>query len=74
MFETVIITATFYPSTKKFRPAKSSDLIIPLSNGSPTVPNFFTLTTDAGATVSNVTLPDEAIEAYVEVLSLLCTQ
>ncbi|KAJ7456451.1 peptide N-acetyl-beta-D-glucosaminyl asparaginase amidase A-domain-containing protein [Mycena latifolia] len=62
----VIITATFYAPTKSFPAAVTSDVIIPLSNLNDTLPNFFTITDDVGG-VTDVALPDTAIEAYVEV-------
>lgn len=43
-------------------------MIIPLSNLSPTLPNFFTINDDAGAT-TNVVVPDDAAEAYVEIFA-----
>jgi hypothetical protein len=62
----VILTATFYAPTKDFPSAVTSDTIIPLSNLDDTLPNFFTITDDIGG-VTNVTLPNSAVEAYVEV-------
>ncbi|KAJ7171872.1 peptide N-acetyl-beta-D-glucosaminyl asparaginase amidase A-domain-containing protein [Mycena crocata] len=62
----VILTATFYAPTRDFPAAKTADTIIPLSNLDATLPNFFTITDDVGG-VTNVTLSDSAIEAYVEV-------
>ncbi|KAJ6573981.1 peptide N-acetyl-beta-D-glucosaminyl asparaginase amidase A-domain-containing protein, partial [Mycena vulgaris] len=62
----VIISATFYAPTKSFPAAVTSDMILPLSNLNETLPNFFTITDDVGG-VTNVTLPDSAIEAYVEI-------
>ncbi|KAJ7139541.1 peptide N-acetyl-beta-D-glucosaminyl asparaginase amidase A-domain-containing protein [Mycena epipterygia] len=62
----VILSATFYAPTKNFPAAVTSDMIIPLSNLNATLPNFFTITDDVGG-VTTVTLPDSAIEAYVEV-------
>ncbi|KAF8887761.1 peptide N-acetyl-beta-D-glucosaminyl asparaginase amidase A-domain-containing protein [Infundibulicybe gibba] len=63
----VTLTATFHAPTKQFPTAKTPDAIIPLSNLSPTLPNFFTIADDAGATV-NVTLPENTVEAYIEIL------
>lgn len=62
----MIITATFYAPTRDFPTPKTSDLIIPLTSLSTTVSNIFTIVDDAGATV-NVSLPEIAVEAYVEV-------
>ncbi|KAJ7922958.1 peptide N-acetyl-beta-D-glucosaminyl asparaginase amidase A-domain-containing protein [Mycena leptocephala] len=62
----VILTATFYAPTKDFPSAVTSDTIIPLSNLDDTLPNFFTITDDIGG-VTNVTLPNSAVEAYVEI-------
>ncbi|KAJ7151570.1 peptide N-acetyl-beta-D-glucosaminyl asparaginase amidase A-domain-containing protein [Mycena filopes] len=62
----VILSATFYAATHDFPAAVTSDTIIPLSNLNPTLPNFFTVADDIGG-VTNVTLPDSAVEAYVEI-------
>ncbi|KAJ7642299.1 peptide N-acetyl-beta-D-glucosaminyl asparaginase amidase A-domain-containing protein [Mycena rosella] len=62
----VILSATFYAPTKSFPAAVTSDVIIPLSNLNDTLPNFFTITDDIGG-ITAVTLPDTAVEAYVEV-------
>ncbi|PBK70321.1 hypothetical protein ARMSODRAFT_911824 [Armillaria solidipes] len=62
----VIITATFYAPTPNFPTPRTSDLIIPLSNLSPTVANYFTLDSDTGGTTL-VSLPDNTVEAYVEI-------
>ncbi|KAJ6569612.1 peptide N-acetyl-beta-D-glucosaminyl asparaginase amidase A-domain-containing protein [Mycena capillaripes] len=62
----VILSATFYAPTKDFPAAVTSDTIIPLSNLDNTLPNFFTITDDIGG-VTNVTLPNSAVEAYVEI-------
>ncbi|THU89445.1 hypothetical protein K435DRAFT_761136, partial [Dendrothele bispora CBS 962.96] len=62
----VTLTATFHAPTDTFTTPKTSDLIIPLSNLSPNLTNYFAVDTDAGGT-TNVTLPDTTVEAYVEV-------
>ncbi|KAJ7356751.1 peptide N-acetyl-beta-D-glucosaminyl asparaginase amidase A-domain-containing protein [Mycena albidolilacea] len=62
----VILSATFYVPTEQFPAAISSDTIIPLSNLSPTLPNFFTISDDIGG-ITNVTLPSSAVEAYIEI-------
>lgn len=62
----VVLTATFYPPTSNFAAPNIADLIIPLSNLSPTQPNFFTIDDDFGAT-TNISLPDNSIEAFVEI-------
>jgi hypothetical protein len=62
----VVLTATFYAPTNGFPAPKLADVIIPLSNLSPSLPNFFTIADDLGAT-SNVSLPGDSIEAFVEV-------
>ncbi|KAK0456900.1 peptide N-acetyl-beta-D-glucosaminyl asparaginase amidase A-domain-containing protein [Armillaria borealis] len=64
--ELLIITATFYAPTPNFPTPRTSDLIIPLSNLSPTVANYFTLDSDTGGTTP-VSLPDNTAEAYVEI-------
>ncbi|KAF5361623.1 hypothetical protein D9758_007375 [Tetrapyrgos nigripes] len=63
----VTLTATFHAPTESFATPKTSDFIIPLSNLSPNLTNYFAVDTDAGGT-TNVTLPETAIEAYVELL------
>ncbi|KAJ7071566.1 peptide N-acetyl-beta-D-glucosaminyl asparaginase amidase A-domain-containing protein [Mycena amicta] len=62
----VTITATFNAPTKEFPAAITADTVIPLSNLDATLPNFFAISDDIGG-VTNVTLPDSAVEAYVEV-------
>ncbi|KAJ7293861.1 peptide N-acetyl-beta-D-glucosaminyl asparaginase amidase A-domain-containing protein [Mycena rebaudengoi] len=62
----VTLSATFYAPTRSFPAPVTSDMIIPLSNLNEALPNFFTITDDLGA-VTNVTLPDSAVEAYVEI-------
>ncbi|KAL0956183.1 hypothetical protein HGRIS_002343 [Hohenbuehelia grisea] len=62
----VTLTATFFAPTKNFPTAKVFDTITPLSNLSPTLPNFFTIADDAGAS-TNITLPETTVEAYVEI-------
>lgn len=61
------LTATFIPSQGS-NATRAPDLIIPLSNLSPTLPNFFTIDDDTGAT-TNVTIPDDTIEAFVEIFA-----
>ncbi|KAG9223229.1 hypothetical protein PLEOSDRAFT_1101341 [Pleurotus ostreatus PC15] len=63
----VTITATFYAPTKAFPTPDTPDLIISLSNLSPTLPNFFTVDNDAGATTVT-DIPDTTEEAYVEII------
>jgi hypothetical protein len=65
-FSLVVLTATFYAPTARFPTPQTADLIVPLSNFSPTLPNFFTIDNDLGA-VTNVSLPGNSIEAFVEV-------
>ncbi|KAJ8521749.1 hypothetical protein ONZ45_g1592 [Pleurotus djamor] len=48
--------------------AAFDDAIIPLSNLSPSLPNFLTINNDNGATI-NLTLPETTEEAYVEVFA-----
>lgn len=62
----VVLTATFYAPTSGFTAPNIADLIIPLSNLSPTLPNFFTIDDDLGAT-TNISLPNNSIEAFVEI-------
>ncbi|KAK7468445.1 hypothetical protein VKT23_002958 [Stygiomarasmius scandens] len=62
----VTLTATFYAPTENFATPQTSDLILPLSNLSPNLTNYFAVDTDAGGT-TNISLPDTAVEAYVEV-------
>ncbi|KAK0506502.1 peptide N-acetyl-beta-D-glucosaminyl asparaginase amidase A-domain-containing protein [Armillaria luteobubalina] len=62
----VILKAMFYAPTPNFPTPRTSDLIIPFSNLSPTVANYFTLDSDTGATTL-VSLPDNTTEAYVEI-------
>ncbi|TFK40918.1 peptide N-acetyl-beta-D-glucosaminyl asparaginase amidase A-domain-containing protein [Crucibulum laeve] len=65
----VTLQATFYsPSVGFSKYEMSSDLIIPLSNGSPTLPNFFSLVDDIGAT-TNFSLPENTIAAFVEIFA-----
>ncbi|KAG5654277.1 hypothetical protein H0H81_005126 [Sphagnurus paluster] len=61
-----VFDATFYAPTSNFPAAKTADVIIPLSNLSPTVANFFTIDNDQGA-ATNVSLPKNSAEAYVEI-------
>ncbi|KAH8834855.1 peptide N-acetyl-beta-D-glucosaminyl asparaginase amidase A-domain-containing protein [Flagelloscypha sp. PMI_526] len=60
----VIISATFYQGA---RSPHAADIIIPLSNLASNVANYFSIDSDAGATV-NVTVPESATEAYVEIV------
>ncbi|KAF9456805.1 peptide N-acetyl-beta-D-glucosaminyl asparaginase amidase A-domain-containing protein [Collybia nuda] len=62
----VVLTTTFYGPTSKFTAPKIADLIIPLSNLSPTLPNFFTIDNDIGAS-TDISLPTNSIEAFVEI-------
>ncbi|KAG7450728.1 uncharacterized protein BT62DRAFT_1001519 [Guyanagaster necrorhizus] len=62
----VIITATFYAPTPDFPTPRTSDFIIPLSNLSPMLANYFTLDTDTGGTTL-VSLPGNTVEAYVKI-------
>ncbi|RDB29168.1 Peptide-N4-(N-acetyl-beta-glucosaminyl)asparagine amidase A [Hypsizygus marmoreus] len=62
----VVLAATFYAPTLKFPTPKTADLIVPLSNLSPLFPNFFNIQDDLGATI-NVSLPNNSIEAFVEI-------
>ncbi|KAJ8489655.1 hypothetical protein ONZ45_g13499 [Pleurotus djamor] len=64
----VTLSATFYAPTKDMKHPISPDAIIPLSNLSPSLPNFFTINNDNGATI-NITLPETTEEAYVEVFA-----
>lgn len=61
------LTATFTPSQGS-NTTRTPDLIIPLSNLSPTLPNFFTIDGDTGA-ATNITIPDDTIEAFVEIFA-----
>ncbi|GLB36566.1 putative peptide-N4-(N-acetyl-beta-glucosaminyl)asparagine amidase A [Lyophyllum shimeji] len=62
----VVLTATFYAATASVPTPQTADLIVPLSNLSPTLPNFFTIDNDLGA-VTNISLPEDSIEAFVEI-------
>ncbi|KAJ7596801.1 peptide N-acetyl-beta-D-glucosaminyl asparaginase amidase A-domain-containing protein [Mycena floridula] len=62
----VVVTATFYAPTKEFPTPKTSDYIVPLSNLSPTVANYFTIADDNGGT-TNVTFEDNTEEVYAEI-------
>ncbi|KZV91488.1 hypothetical protein EXIGLDRAFT_615646 [Exidia glandulosa HHB12029] len=62
----VTISATFHAPTASFPVAKTADMIIPLSNLSPTLPNFFTISDDIGA-ATNISLPANTEQALVEV-------
>ncbi|KXN87539.1 Peptide-N4-(N-acetyl-beta-glucosaminyl)asparagine amidase A [Leucoagaricus sp. SymC.cos] len=64
----VTLTATFIPFPAGSQKPLAADVIIPLSNLSPTSPNLFTIEDDAGAT-TNVTVPDDTTEAYVEIFA-----
>lgn len=64
----VTLTTTFIPSNDHLSKPRSSDLIIPLSNLSPSLPNLFMVADDLGATI-NVTIPDDTIEAYIEIFA-----
>lgn len=67
MVFTVTITATFYAPTKAFPTPDTPDLIVPLSNLSPTLPNFFAVDNDAGA-ATVIEIPGTTEEAYVEII------
>lgn len=66
----VTLTATFNPASpsRDAHDRLAADLIIPLSNLSPTSPNLFTIEDDTGAT-TNVNIPDDTREAYVEIFA-----
>lgn len=61
-----ILSATFYAPTPNFLRPSPADIIIPLSNLSPITADFFSIENDVGA-VTQVTLPPDAAEAYIEV-------
>lgn len=61
-----ILTATFYAPTENFPTPITADHIIPLSNLSPTLPNYFSIENDTGA-ITNISLPNTAVEAFVEI-------
>ncbi|EJD43826.1 hypothetical protein AURDEDRAFT_167205 [Auricularia subglabra TFB-10046 SS5] len=62
----VTISATFHAPNPSYPTPRTADLILPLSNRSPTFPNFFTISDDAGAT-TGIQLPDNTVQALVEV-------
>ncbi|KAF5377299.1 hypothetical protein D9615_006388 [Tricholomella constricta] len=62
----VTLAATFYAPTAKFPVPQTADLILPLSNLSPTLPNFFTIDDDLGAE-TKISLPENTVEAFVEI-------
>lgn len=65
-FGVAILTATFYAPTENFPTPITADHIIPLSNLSPTLPNYFSIENDTGA-ITNISLPNTAVEAFVEI-------
>ncbi|TFK76678.1 hypothetical protein BDN72DRAFT_884390 [Pluteus cervinus] len=62
----VALSATFHAPSKEFPTPETADIIIPLSNGSPDAPNFFSISDDTGA-ITSITLPPNTSGAYVEV-------